>query len=152
MSEWGDMTVGSGLWCLTPLLFQYKAELIIISLKINLFSPRYSWTIPTITHSLTHSLTRYTVSDYPVLPSKVFPHNDVNIKISSVDNWTFSGQIESVWTYICTTHFVLYIRSCLLRELTTSQLVAIATRSDTGSHNRLDLIQSLVPTHYVCNG
>jgi hypothetical protein len=31
---------------------------------------------------------------------------------------------------------------CLLRELTASQLVAIATRSDTGSHNRLDLIQS----------
>jgi hypothetical protein len=30
-------------------------------------------------------------------------------------------------------------------------LVTIATRSDTGSHNRLDLIQSLVPTHYVCN-
>jgi hypothetical protein len=27
-----------------------------------------------------------------------------------------------------------------LRELTESQLVAIATRSDTGSHNRLDLI------------
>jgi hypothetical protein len=27
-----------------------------------------------------------------------------------------------------------------------------ATRSDTGSHNRLDLIQSLVPPHYVCNG
>jgi hypothetical protein len=25
-------------------------------------------------------------------------------------------------------------------------------RSDTGSHNRLDLIQSLVPPHYVCNG
>ena len=45
-----------------------------------------------------------------------------------------------------------FIRSCLLRELTASQLVAIATRSDTGSHNRLDLIQSLVPPHYVCNG
>ena len=29
--------------------------------------------------------------------------------------------------------------------------VAVATLSDTGSHNRLDLIQSLVPTHYVCN-
>jgi hypothetical protein len=29
--------------------------------------------------------------------------------------------------------------------------LTIATRSDTGSHNRLDLIQSLVPTHYVCN-
>jgi hypothetical protein len=31
--------------------------------------------------------------------------------------------------------------SCLLRELTASQLNAIATRSDTGSHNRLYLIQ-----------
>jgi hypothetical protein len=41
---------------------------------------------------------------------------------------------------------------CLLRELTASQLVAIATRSDPGSHNRLDLMQSLVPPHYVCNG
>jgi len=39
---------------------------------------------------------------------------------------------------------------CLLRELTASQLVA--TRSDTGSHNRLNLIQSLVPPHYVCFG
>jgi len=39
-----------------------------------------------------------------------------------------------------------------LRELTASQLVAFATLSDTGSHNRLDLIQSLVSPHYVCNG
>ena len=46
----------------------------------------------------------------------------------------------------------LCIRSCLLRELTASQLVANATRSDTVSHNRLDLIQRLVPPHYVCNG
>jgi hypothetical protein len=30
--------------------------------------------------------------------------------------------------------------------------IAFATRSDTVSHNRLDLIQSLVPTHYVYNG
>jgi hypothetical protein len=42
--------------------------------------------------------------------------------------------------------------TCLLRELTASQLVAIATHSDTGSHNKLDLIQSLVPPHYLCNG
>jgi hypothetical protein len=42
--------------------------------------------------------------------------------------------------------------SCLLYELTGSQLVAFATRSDTDSQNKLDLIQSLVPTHYVCNG
>ena len=59
--------------------------------------------------------------------------------------------------YKCTryTHSVVVqdcIRYCLLRELTVSQLVAIATRSDTGSHNRLDLIQSIVPPHYVCNG
>ena len=46
----------------------------------------------------------------------------------------------------------LCIRSCLYRELTASQLVDIVIRSDTGSHNRLDLIQSLIPTRYVCNG
>ena len=28
----------------------------------------------------------------------------------------------------------------------------IATRSDTGSHNRFDMIHSLVPPHYVCIG
>jgi hypothetical protein len=37
---------------------------------------------------------------------------------------------------------------CLLREQTAS----FPTRSDTGSHQRLDLIQSFVPTHYVGNG
>jgi hypothetical protein len=36
--------------------------------------------------------------------------------------------------------------------LSDAQLVAIATRSDTDSQNRLDLIRSLVPPHYVCNG
>ena len=41
--------------------------------------------------------------------------------------------------------------SCLLHELSASQLVALVTCSDTGSHNMLDLIQSLVPPHYVCN-
>jgi hypothetical protein len=30
-----------------------------------------------------------------------------------------------------------------MRELTVSQLVAVVTRSDTGSHNRLDLMQVL---------
>ena len=40
----------------------------------------------------------------------------------------------------------------MLHELTASQLVAIATHSDTGLHNRLDLIHSLVPPHYICNG
>ena len=53
---------------------------------------------------------------------------------------------------LCTLSFEFKerIRSCMLRELTPSLLVAISTRSETGSHNRLDLIQSLVPTHYVC--
>jgi hypothetical protein len=37
------------------------------------------------------------------------------------------------------------IRSRLSHEL------AIATHSDTGSHNKLDLLQSFVPTHFVCN-
>jgi hypothetical protein len=50
------------------------------------------------------------------------------------------------------TYKVWWYKTVLLRELTASQLVAIATRSDTGSHNILDLIQSLVPPHYVCNG
>jgi hypothetical protein len=36
-----------------------------------------------------------------------------------------------------------------LGELTTSLLVAVAIRSDTGSPNRLDLIQSLVPINLV---
>ena len=38
----------------------------------------------------------------------------------------------------------------LLCELTALQLVSTVTRSDPGSHNRLDLIHSLVPTHFVC--
>ena len=58
--------------------------------------------------------------------------------------------LDKLITYIVCWYKTLY--QCLLRELTASQLVAIATHSDTGSHNRLDLIQSLVPPHYVCNG
>ena len=44
---------------------------------------------------------------------------------------------------------ILSIMSCLWHELTTSLLVAIVIRS---LHNRLDLIQSCVPTQYVDNG
>ena len=44
------------------------------------------------------------------------------------------------------------MRFHLLCELTSSLLVAIMTCSDTGSYNRLDLIQSLIPTHCACNG
>jgi hypothetical protein len=41
---------------------------------------------------------------------------------------------------------------CWYRTLYQVLPVAITTRSDTGSHNRLDLIHNLVPPHYVCNG
>ena len=44
------------------------------------------------------------------------------------------------------------MRLRLSRELYASLLETIATRSDTSSRNRLDLMQSIVPTHYVCNG
>jgi hypothetical protein len=57
----------------------------------------------------------------------------------------FRSKLEGYISRLC-------IRSHLLSELAASLLAAIATRSDTGSHNRLDLIQSLVPTHCVCNG
>jgi hypothetical protein len=39
----------------------------------------------------------------------------------------------------------------LLRELTTSQPVDMATCSDSGFHNIIDLIQRRIPTHNVCN-
>jgi hypothetical protein len=44
------------------------------------------------------------------------------------------------------------IRSRLLYQLTASPLVVIAIRGDTGSFYRFDLIQSLIPTRYLCNG
>ena len=44
-----------------------------------------------------------------MLPSKVFPHNDVNIKISSVDNWTFNGQIEFVYEHTFVLRILYFI-------------------------------------------
>ena len=59
--------------------------------------------------------------------------------------------LDKLITYIVWWYKTLY-QVCRMRELTVSQLVAVVTRSDTGSHNRLDLIQSIVSPHYVCNG
>ena len=42
-------------------------------------------------------------------------------------------------------------KSRLLLELIASLIGAIATRSSPGSHNMIDLMQSLVPTLSVCN-
>ena len=65
--------------------------------------------------------------------------------------FVFIEMLDKLITYKCV-GTRLYIGFCLLRELTVSQLVAIATHSDTGSHNRLDLIQCLVRPLYVCSG
>ena len=51
------------------------------------------------------------------------------------------------------THTVCWYKT-LYQVLPVAWTNRITTRSDTGSHNRLNPIQSLVPTHYVyvCNG
>jgi hypothetical protein len=41
------------------MLFLYKEDLIIISLKINIFSPWYSWSIVELALSNNHSLTPF---------------------------------------------------------------------------------------------
>jgi hypothetical protein len=86
----------------------------------------------------------------------LYQHNMYVINLSNISIKTNFKQITRIeirnllHTYCVGTTFC--IRSCLLCEQTASQLVAIATRSDTGSYNRLDLIQHVVPPHYVCNG
>jgi hypothetical protein len=62
---------------------------------------------------------------------------------------TWQSLSLDIFVCVCTR---LCIKSCLSYELTVSLLVAITTLSATGSHKRLDMIQSLVHTHYVCNG
>jgi hypothetical protein len=64
VSEYGDMSIWFLLlqWASTikvqlRLLVQYKEDLVIISLKINLFSPWYSWKIAWLALKNNHSLT-----------------------------------------------------------------------------------------------
>ena len=68
VSEWGDMSIHGLLfqWASTikiqlSMLVYYKADLI-ISLKINLFSPSYSWKIAELTLNNNHSLTQHVIS------------------------------------------------------------------------------------------
>ena len=63
VSEWGDMSIRGLLfhWTSTiqiqlSLLLQSKADLIIISLHINLFSPWHSWEIAVLVLNSNHSL------------------------------------------------------------------------------------------------
>ena len=60
--------------------------------------------------------------------------------------FVFIEMLDKLITYIVWWYKTVY------QVLSDAQLVAIATRSDTDSQNRLDLIRSLVPRHYVCNG
>jgi hypothetical protein len=62
----------------------------------------------------------------------------------------FIEMLNKLITYIVC-WYKTFIRSCLIHELTASLLVDIMIRCDTVSYNRLDLIQSLVPPHYVHN-
>jgi hypothetical protein len=79
VSEWGDMSIRRLLfqWASTIKiqlsLLVYKVDLIIISLKINLFSPWYSWKIAELALSNNHSLT-------------IFPSNtkDIFLKYKNV--------------------------------------------------------------------
>ena len=66
VSEWSDMFTRGllFLWASTlkiqlSVLVQNKANLIIISLKINLFSPWYSWKIAELALNNKHSLTHF---------------------------------------------------------------------------------------------
>ena len=65
--------------------------------------------------------------------------------------FVFIEMLDKLITYIVCWYKTLYQ---VLPVVWTNRItiVTIATRSDTGSHNRLDLIQSLIPPHHVCNG
>ena len=65
VSRWGDMSIRGLLfhWASTikiQLSVLYKADFIIISLKINLFSPWYSRKLAELTLDNNHSLTHFT--------------------------------------------------------------------------------------------
>ena len=49
------------------------------------------------------------------------------------------------------TYIVCWFKT-LYQVSSASQLVVIAIRGDTGSYNKFDLMQSLIPTRYLCNG
>ena len=71
VSEWSDMSICDLLfqWASTikiqlSVLVYYKADLIIILLKINLFLPWYSWKITELVFNNYHSLTLFSLHHY----------------------------------------------------------------------------------------
>ena len=71
VSKWGDMSTRGLLfqWASTikiqlSMLVEYKADLVIISLKINKFSPWYSWKIVELALNNNQSLTHSNISSW----------------------------------------------------------------------------------------
>jgi hypothetical protein len=62
--------------------------------------------------------------------------------------FVFIEMLDKLITYIVCWYKTLYQD---LPVAWTNCITKIVTRSDNGSHNRLDLIQSCIPTHSVCN-
>jgi hypothetical protein len=60
-----------------------------------------------------------------------------------------SCQSSSTENVSCNIAPFFYHHSVVIQHLVSDRRLSL---SDTGSHNRLDLIQSLVPPYYVCNG
>ena len=84
VSELGDMSASRLLFqCASTIQIQqrvlvwYKMNLIIISLKINLFSPKNSWTTAKLVSNNNHSLTQYKCFEY-ILHS----HNKIYIPLN----------------------------------------------------------------------
>ena len=92
--EWGDMSIRGLLfqWASTiklqlSVLVKYKAGLIIISLKINLFSPWYSWNFFN-QQSLTHSFCWYWWNCWPSMYKRSC-HNSKGLEYYVIDRLSF---------------------------------------------------------------
>jgi len=101
LSEWGDMSICGMLfqWARTiktnlSVLVLYKADLIIISLKINLFSPWYSWKFASLALNNNHSLTLIANISTNINQTKKSPSDLIFIMI---ELWLF--KLFPVWNY-----------------------------------------------------
>jgi len=79
VSEWTDMSTRrllfqrpSSIKIILSVLAYNKADLIIISLKINLFSPWYSWKIAELALNTNHSLTHSRYQKFSIRSPSVF--------------------------------------------------------------------------------
>ena len=102
--EWGDMYIRGLLfqWPSTikiqlSVLVYYKADLIIISLTINLFSPWYSWKIPELALNRNHPLhplaTKFCEFHYN-LHKTLCDQNQSEFHVEDMCGVSFSGRKE----------------------------------------------------------